>query len=199
MVTEEIMKITRLEFHNLTTRFKIRKFSVLPFIGYSLNGHYGWYVRRAFFPFVGMKVQRLAILEATGINEEIIVSLFHFLSISNSHLTSSFSYHQIVYFSLLTLPLIWTLYTLSESIFFDFFQPSSLLDADCSQLNFFPDKVVLASKSSLLNFLSDKVSLSWINFFFDVIARQLPSKPQNLSRFSITAYLHCFILSDWSQ
>ena len=148
MVTEEIMKITRLEFHNLTTRFKIRKFSVLPFIGYSLNGHYGWYVRRAFFPFVSMKVQRLTILEATSTNEENIVSPFHFLSISNSHLYAFFFHHQLMYFSFLSPPLIWTIYTQSKRLIFEFFEPASLLYADCSQFNFLPDKFVLASKPS---------------------------------------------------
>ena len=50
------------------------------------------------FPCIGMKVQLLDILEATSTNEVNMVSLIHFLSISNSHLTSFLFHYQIVYF-----------------------------------------------------------------------------------------------------
>ena len=115
------------------------------------------------FPFAGNKVQLLAILEAAGANEENIVSLIHFRSITNSHFTYFFFHHQFVYFSLLSLLLVWTFYSHSKSLVFEFFEPCSLLDADCSQLKNFPDKFVLASKSSWLIFSQTKIVLA-VNF-----------------------------------
>ena len=149
--TEEILKIDRLELHTLTTSFKIRKIAALPFLCYPPNRHYGWYFWHALSSFCWHEVANLGHLEITGKNEENIVSLIHFRSLFNCHPTYFFFRHLIVYFSLLSPLLIWIFYTHSKSLIFDFFEPSSLLDADCSQLKFFPDKFLFTSKSLFQN------------------------------------------------
>ena len=95
-------------------------------------------------------------------------SFTHSLSVNNQLSPTYFFFrHQIVYFSLLSPLLIWIFYTHSKSLIFDFFEPSSLLDADCSQLKFFPDKFLFTSKSLFQNWnFSQTKSVSAVKLIF---------------------------------
>ena len=163
------MKITLLELHNLTTGFKILKISVLPFIGYSLI----WPLRLicltcALFFLLAWRCKSWPFRDNWQKRRK--HSFTHSLSVNN----------QLSYYLLFLPSSNWLLFsTISSSnldILYPFKKPhlwvfaakfSSLMDADCSQLKFFPDKFFFTSKSLFQNWIfSQTKSVLAVKLFF---------------------------------